>query len=217
MIAMKKKTLQSIVRFLLRTLTETEYVGTENIPTSGGVIFAINHLSFLDTPLLLVNPVRADITALVTTKYHEKPFIGWFVRTAEGIWIDRDIADFSAIQKAAKALKKGLALGIAPEGTRSKTKQMQTAKPGTIMLAIKTGMPILPVGITGSEDAFHLLARFRRPKMTIRFGEPFVVPPLEPRSRSKGLHHWTHELMLRIAALVPESYRGVYQAEMENH
>lgn len=213
---MKKKTLQSIVRFLLRTITKTEYLDAENIPTSGGVIFAINHLSYVDTPLLLVNPMRPDITALVTTKYEEKAFIGWFVRTAKGIWINRDVADFSAIQNASKALKKGLALGIAPEGTRSKTAEMQEAKPGTIMIAVKTGVPIIPVGITGSETAIQDLAHFRRPRMTVRFGKPFTIPPIEPGRRSQELKKWTHELMLRIAELVPESYRGIYADEIKN-
>ena len=214
---MKKKILQSIVRILLRTITKTEYIDIENIPTQGGVIFAINHLSYVDTPLLLVNPVRPDITALVTTKYEDKAFIGWFVRSAEGIWINRDVADFSAIRDASKALKKGLALGIAPEGTRSKTGKMQKAKPGTVMIALKTGAPILPVGITGSETALQDLAHFRRPRMTIRFGKPFTVPSFGPGNRSEGLHKWTHELMRRIAALVPQSYRGIYEEELRSN
>lgn len=207
---MKKQTLQKLVSFLLRNLTDTEYFGLENIPEQGGVILAINHLSYMDTPLLLVNPVRPDITALVTTKYKDSKLIGWFVRTAEGIWINRDVADFSAIREAAKALKKGLALGIAPEGTRSKTGGLQEAKPGTIMLALKTGMPIIPVGITGSEDALQKIVRFQRPKLTVRFGEPFTLPEIEPGKRSKALHEWTEILMQKIAALLPESYRGVY-------
>jgi len=207
---MKKQTLQSIVRFLLRTLTDTKYYGLENVPETGGVILALNHLSYFDTPLLLVNPAREDITALVTTKYQEKALIGWFVRTAEGIWIDRDIADFSAIREAAKALKKGVALGIAPEGTRTRTGGLQEAKPGTIMLAVKTGMPVVPVGITGSENALGELLKLRRPKMTVRFGKAFVVPEVEPGSRSKALQEWTEILMQRIADLLPNSYRGIY-------
>jgi 1-acyl-sn-glycerol-3-phosphate acyltransferase len=207
---MKKRTLQSIVRFLLRTLTDTTYYGLENIPATGGVILALNHLSYFDTPLLLVNPAREDITALVTTKYQDKALLGWFVRTAEGIWIDRDIADFSAIREASKALKKGVALGIAPEGTRSKTGGLQVAKPGTIMLAVKTGVPVVPVGITGSEKALGELLRFRRPKMTVHFGEPFVVPEVEPGTRSKALQEWTEKLMRKIAALLPNNYRGIY-------
>jgi len=207
---MKKQTLQSIVRFLLRTLTRTHYYGIENIPKSGGVIFAINHLSYIDTPLLLVNPIRPDITALVTTKYQERALISWFVRTAEGIWIDRDVADFSAIREAAKALNKGLALGIAPEGTRTTTGGLQKAKPGTIMLAMKANVPIIPVAITGSENAFHALSKFRRPSLSVTFGKPFVIPQIEPGNRSKALLEWTDILMQKIAALLPEEYRGIF-------
>ncbi|MDO9546530.1 MAG: lysophospholipid acyltransferase family protein [Pelolinea sp.] len=210
---MKKETLQHIVRFLIKTLTLSEYIDVENIPKQGGVILAINHMSQLDTPLLLVNPVRADITGLVTTKYRENLLVSWLTDTAEGIWINRDAADFSAIRKASQALGKGIALGISPEGTRSKNGQLQEGKPGTVMLAVKTGAPIVPVGITGTESAFRELKHFRRPRLTARFGEPFVIPPFEQGSRSQDLKKWTHELMLRIAALLPESYRGFYRAQ----
>jgi len=211
---MKKGTLQHIVRFLIKTLTFSEFFGIENVPKEGGVILAINHMSHFDTPLMLVNPARPDITALVTTKYKEKLFVSWFTNTAKGIWINRDIADFSAIRKAAKALNKGLALGIAPEGTRSKNGQLQAGKPGTLMLAVKTGAPIVPVGITGTETTLRDLAHLHRPRLTVRFGEPFTIPPLEPGSRSQDLKKWTRELMLRIAALLPESYRGIYRGQV---
>ena len=208
---MKRNTLQLFLRFLIKYLTVSEFQGIENVPKSGGVIWAINHMSYVDTPLLFVNPIRSDITALVTTKYKEKPFVAWFTNTAEGIWINRDIADFSAIRTAAKALAQGQALAIAPEGTRSKIGQLQEGKPGTVMLAVKSGVPIVPVGITGTETALSDLAHFRRPRMTARFGKPFVIPPFEPGSRSRELKKWTHELMLRIAELLPESYRGFYK------
>lgn len=207
---MKRETLQSIVRLLVRHLTRTEFIGIENIPASGGVILAINHMSHLDTPVVFINPRRPDITALVTTKYQERPLIRWFTETAEGIWINRDIADFTAIRKASDALEQGLALGIAPEGTRSKTAQMQAGKPGTIMLALKSGAPIVPVGITGTEDALKKLARLHKPHITVRFGEAFRLPEFPPRHRSEELQRWTDILMRRIAALLPESYRGFY-------
>lgn len=212
---MKKTTLQGIIRFLFKILTITEYRGTDNIPKSGGVILALNHLSYVDTPLLMVNPVRLDITALVTNKYENNRFIAWFTNTAEGIWIDRDIADFTAIRKAAKILKKGMALGIAPEGTRSKNAQMQEAKPGIILLAAKSGAPIVPVGITGTETAFDDLKHCRRPRLSATFGQAFKVPDFKPGSRSESLKQWTNELMLRIAVLLPPSYRGFYRTQLE--
>jgi 1-acyl-sn-glycerol-3-phosphate acyltransferase len=207
---MKRNTLQSIVRFLVRHLTRIEFIDYENIPPRGGVILAINHNSYLDTPVIFVNPQRPDITALVTTKYQDKPFIKWFTETAEGIWINRDIADFSAIRKASEVLARGVALGIAPEGTRSKDAKLQEGKPGTVMLALKSGVPIVPVGITGTEDAFDQLKRLRKPHITVRFGEPFTLPDFHPHHRSEELQKWTTILMQRIAALLPESYRGVY-------
>ncbi|HUV16511.1 MAG TPA: lysophospholipid acyltransferase family protein [Pelolinea sp.] len=207
---MKRETLQRIVRFLARHLTHIEFIGADNIPPAGGVILAINHMSHIDTPVLFVNLRRPDITALVTTKYQERPFIKWFTETAEGIWINRDIADFTAIRKAAAALDQGLALGIAPEGTRSKTAQLQEGKPGTVMLALKSGAPIVPVGITGTEDALKKLTQLRRPHITVRFGEAFSLPEFPPGKRSEELKRWTEILMHRIAELLPESYRGVY-------
>ena len=194
----------------MNTFTISEYIDVENIPKQGGVILALNHMSHLDTPFLMANPVRTDLTGLITTKYKKNLFVSWFTDTAEGIWINRDAADFTAIRKASKALNKGIALGIAPEGTRSKKGQLQEGKPGTVMLAVKTGVPIVPVGITGTDSALSELKHFRRPRLTARFGEPFVIPLFEPGSRSQDLKKWTHELMLRIAALLPESNRGYY-------
>ena len=141
---MKREQLQNLVRFLIKTLTRTEFIDLENIPASGGVIIAINHINYLDTPVIFVNPRRTDITALVTTKYQHNLFMKWFCENAHGIWINRDIADFTAIRKASKVLADGWALGIAPEGTRSKTASLQEGKPGTVMLAAKTRMPIVP-------------------------------------------------------------------------
>ena len=207
---MKRKTLQRLVRFLIKTLTHTEFIHTENIPAEGPVILAINHMSHIDTPVLFVNPARPDITALVTTKYKESMFVRLFTDIAKGIWIDRDIADFTAIRKASEVLTQGWVLGIAPEGTRSKTGQMQEGKPGTIMLALKSGAPIVPVALTGTEDALKKLMRLRRPHITATFGEAFTLPEFAPRHRSEELHRWTEILMRKIAALLPENYRGFY-------
>ena len=207
---MKRETLQRLVRFLIKHLTHTEFIHLENIPAEGAVILAINHMSHIDTPVLFVNPRRPDITALVTTKYQANAFVKFFTNIAGGIWINRDIADFTAIRKASEVLAKGRALGIAPEGTRSQTGQMQEGKPGTVMLALKTGAPIVPVALTGTEDALEKLMHLRRPHITATFGEPFTLPEFQPHHRSEVLQRWTGILMRKIAAMLPEKYRGIY-------
>ena len=109
------------------------------------MIIATNHLSLVDTPVLFDNPRRPDITALVTTKYMKYPFVKWFINSGEGIWIDRDTADFGAFRKAVEALKRGWAVGISPEGTRSHDGQLQEGKPGAVLLALRSNVPIVPV------------------------------------------------------------------------
>ena len=209
---MKRSTLQWIVRFLMRTLTKTEFYGLENIPSQGGAIIAINHLSYMDIPLLFVNPRRLDITALITTKYQSHPFIRWFSETAGGIWIDRDIADFTAIRKASIALSEGKTLGISPEGTRSQTHALAEGKQGTAMLALKSGVPIVPAGLQGTESAIDRLKHFQKPHMIARFGKPFTLSPItDPDNRAEILQRYTEEIMCRIAVLLPEKYQGVYR------
>ncbi|TLN07419.1 1-acyl-sn-glycerol-3-phosphate acyltransferase, partial [bacterium] len=112
-LSMKKETLRNLVRFLFRTLARIEFYNLEYIPTSGPALLTTNHLSYVDTPLLFVNPVRKDITALVTDKYMNYPFLRWFTITAGGLWIDRDRADFGALSAAREVLSKGMVLGIA--------------------------------------------------------------------------------------------------------
>lgn len=208
---MKRDTLARIVRFLLHTLTRTEYVGLENIPGEGPLLVTLNHLSQVDTPLLMAQPARTDITALVTDKYQQFWFMRWFVDTAEGIWIDRERADFGAFRAGIEVLKSGRPLGIAPEGTRSKGEGMLPGKPGASLIAIKSGAPVLPVAITGTENAFQDIFRLRRPKIVARFGKPYVLPPLDRENRDAALQRMTDEIMCRIAVMLPESYRGVYK------
>ncbi len=207
---MKRSTLQSIVRILFKFLTRTEFLGTEYIPTTGGVIIATNHMSYVDIPLLFINPIRKDITALVTTKYQQHWLISWFCNVAEGIWINRDIADFGAMRAANHALRAGKALGISPEGTRSHAAQLQAGKPGTVLLALKTGAPIVPVGIAGTENSLRRIFTLQRPRLTARFGPSFTLPPLERNHHQGILQKHTEEIMCRIAALLPEKYWGYY-------
>lgn len=208
---MKRTTLQSLVKFLIKAFTRTEFLGVENIPANGQLIIATNHMHYMDIPLLFVNPVRPDLTALVTTKYQKHWFISWFCSTAEGIWINRDIADFAAMRAASQALQQGKALGISPEGTRSRTAQLQAGKPGTVLLALKTGAPIVPVAITGTENAFRRIFTLQRPRLSIRFGPVFTLQPVDHERREKQYRQYTDEIMCRIAALMPEKYWGYYR------
>ncbi len=206
----RRRWLQNAVAFLIRLLTRTTFTGVENLPPQGGVIVATNHISRLDIPILFVNPARSDITALVADKYLQYPFFRWFAVTAGGIWLDRSKADFSAFGQALAVLQAGRALGIAPEGTRSETATLLEGKPGTVLLAHRARVAIVPVAITGTHTALNSLPRLRRGEITVRFGKAFRLPPFSRENREADLQRQTDEVMCRIAALLPPEYHGFY-------
>jgi 1-acyl-sn-glycerol-3-phosphate acyltransferase len=208
---MKRSTLQRLVRFLMKILTDTRYEGMEHVPVDGALIITTNHMSRIDIPVLFQIPPRPDITALVADNYKNAFFIGWFTRTAKAIYIDRTKADFSAFRDAFEALKDGRALGISPEGTRSRVAALAQAKPGTVMLAAKAGVPVVPVGITGTESAIRNWMHLRRAHIIARFGPPLIIPSIPREGREEFMQKYTDEIMCRIAALLPEGYRGYYK------
>ena len=208
---MKATKLRRIINWLLLRLTKTEIRGIENIPTEGGLLIAANHMSRMDIPVLFINPRRPDMTALVTTKYLKYPLIRWFIITAEGIWLDRDIADFSAFRKAVEALQAGKALGIAPEGTRSVTGELLEGKPGTALLSLRTGLPIIPAAISGTEDSVPQMLKLKRPHIVVEYGKVIYPPELDRTNREGQLQELTDEIMCQIAVMLPEKYHGYYK------
>jgi 1-acyl-sn-glycerol-3-phosphate acyltransferase len=208
-----RKIVRTLVYLLARLLLRTELIGMENIQAEGGIILATNHMSRIDIPVLLMMTYvkRTDITALVTTKYQESAIFRFLVDFLGGIWIDRTKADFTAFRNAVDFLKNGGLVGISPEGTRSKVGALMEGKSGIVIIAEKTDVPIVPVGICGTEDARSKLMRLRRPRIVARAGKPFKLAPLERNSRDEILQRNTDEIMCRIAAQLPGKYHGFYR------
>lgn len=208
---MTRQQMQKIIKFLFNIISKTEYENTEFVPSEGPLIVVTNHLSRMDSLVLLGNPVRTEIIALVAKKYKSRPFFAYILDTCGSIYIDRTRADFGAFREARKVIKSGTALGIAPEGTRSNNGQLAEAKDGAAMLAMQLQVPVVPVGITGTEDMFKKLGKLQIPRITAKFGRAFVLPKLTAENRAEQLKHATDEIMCRIAVLLPEQYRGFYQ------
>lgn len=202
--------MRAVMRVLFKTLTHVEVEGLENVPETGGCILAVNHFSRLDPPLVYILLKRKDVTGLAADKYKTYPLISWVINMADGIWINREEADYGALREARKYLEGGGILGIAPEGTRSSTGGLLQAKTGVAFIADKTGAPIIPVAIFGTENAVNQMLRLRRPSIHVRFGKAMVLPPIDRKERDSGLQRNTEEIMCQIAAMLPPAYRGVY-------
>lgn len=208
---MNYRTFRSIVRFLMKFIAKIEVHGMEKLP-AGNVIVAANHLGRLDTAVLLCVIDREDIIMAVAEKYKDHLLFGAIGRAVNAIWLNRFEADFGALREILARMEKGGMLVIAPEGTRSKTEALQQAKPGVAFLAGKSGYPVLPVAVTGTEDRGILqnLKRLRRSKVVVRGGDLFTIDIPKGRGREQAMRDATDEIMCQIGALLPENYRGVY-------
>lgn len=206
------KILRLVSRFILRIIARIEVQNLDRIPASGGCLAVSNHLGRLDAMLAVVLATRDDVILMIAEKYRAYRFWRWMVRRLDALWLDRHNPDFRALREVQRRLKAGQIAAVAPEGTRSPTVQMQPGKPGAAYLAAKTGVPIIPMSIVGTEDkeVVRRLRRFRRLDITIRVGEPFTLPMIPRQNRDEFLQQSTDEMMCHIAALLPPKYRGVY-------
>lgn len=211
---MKKSThkiFRFIVRVVLRIIACVEIIGSENLP-SGGFVIAANHIGRLDAALAYFVLDRSDIIMVVAEKYEKYGIFRWLVKLTNGMFVDRYNADIHAIRETLRRLQQGQVFTITPEGTRSKSGNLIEAKPGGIYLAWKAGVPVLPVALTGTEDAVvaDRLKHFKRLKIKIVAGQSFTLPPVKGKDRDAAMQQYTDEVMCKIAALLPEERRGVY-------
>lgn len=198
-----------LVRTLL--LVDLSVSGRNRIPPRGPYIVTVNHMSAADTPLMLLAFPPQQWVFFAGEKWQEHwlwgPLMGWL----GAIYINRGQVDRSAIRQAARAIEEGAVFGTAPEGTRSKVGYMQPAKDGAAYLASRGHVPIVPVGIVNSDILFANVRKLKRTRIEVRIGEPYLLPDLGRRVRSRDLSAYTHLIMIKIAALLPARYHGYYK------
>ena len=178
------------------------------------LIVVSNHLSWFDIPLLAI-AIPRRISFMAKKEYFHSPVHAFLLRLYGSFTVDRGSVDRSAFDQAAVALQGGRALGIFPEGTRSRTLQLQQGKLGAAFIALRSNPVILPVGISGTEKIRQKYEGKKRllyrPKVTVNVGQPFKLPPVSGRPGRTALTRSTETIMRQIADLLPEDYRGVYR------
>lgn len=209
--------LRFCARKVLPLIADIEVRGDVSKLPEGGYMLASNHLGRLDSLVVYYVLDNDDLIHPLTDKYKKY----WYGRLAGRIfnvtWLTRGEADMSAIKEFISRLKKGAVMIIAPEGTRSKTVSLLKAEPGAVYIASSANVGIIPVALTGTEDADVVarLKKFKRLKITITAGDDLYFPPdvrsVKGAERDKLLQDSIDEVMCRIAALLPESYRGYYR------
>jgi 1-acyl-sn-glycerol-3-phosphate acyltransferase len=209
--------LRAIVLALLRPLLALRLIGEANVPCTGPLLVASNHLSTAD-PIILEAAFPRPLFFVGKSELFRNPVFRWILHRFGGIPVERGTPDRAAIRRARAVLEQGIALAIYPEGVRSRTVALLKGLPGAGLIALQSGAPVLPVGIYGTEF-FPVNGEMppRRPKnvprgVTVRFGSPFRIPERVDGKRVTA-EEATHLIMVRIAALLPERYHGVYASD----
>jgi len=167
---------------LFRVLFRWRVIGLENVP-AGGAIIAPNHRSFWDIPLVGLALRKRRTHFMAKSELFQNPIFAWAIRTLLAFPVKRGAPDRAAIRHAIDVLQQGDLVAIFPEGTRSKTGQLGAAEPGLTLIAVKADVPIVPVGISGTQLIFSKICWF--PRLKIVFGKPIYISRSE--NMEKGM------------------------------
>jgi 1-acyl-sn-glycerol-3-phosphate acyltransferase len=204
--------IRSLIRLIFNLIARVEVRGYENLPKEGSFVITTNHLGIADVPIAFYALDRWDMFVMIGEKWQNVGLFRWVGKYFNFVFIDRFNPDIKTLRRVISLIQENNILVIAPEGTRSRTGALIEAKPGASYLAAKLNRPIVPVGITGTEDQALLanLKKLRRGYITVTAGPVFILPPLPRENRDETLQQYTDDIMCHIAALLPEKYRGVY-------
>ncbi len=201
-----------IMRILLLLLSRWQVRGRENIPSQGPLLVVANHLHLADIPLVGVSLGRRAIFMAKEELFRSR-FSSYFANSFGAFPVHRGQPDRKALRQAERVLAEGLALIMFPEAKRSKNAQLQPAFPGSALIALRSGAPILPVGITGTEKIKGIGWLLRRPQITVNIGSPFHLPPVNGKLSKTKLAEPTNFIMGHIAKLLPAEYQGHYSEQ----
>ncbi|MBM3157395.1 MAG: 1-acyl-sn-glycerol-3-phosphate acyltransferase [Chloroflexi bacterium] len=200
------------MKTLLIALTRWRVEGKENVPRHGPLIVVANHLSNIDPPLLGASVPRS-VCFMAKQELFRSSFSRFIVGAYGAFPVRRGELDRDAFRQALGILRKGQALGMFPEGKRSFARQLLPIQPGTSFIAARSGAPVLPVGISGSEQVKGISVIIQRPSITVKIGRPFTLSYNTDEPLRSQLPQLSELIMKHIAELLPPSYRNTLTTE----
>jgi 1-acyl-sn-glycerol-3-phosphate acyltransferase len=217
-VSFRRAAVNLVLKGLLDTICKidnSEFV--DALSRNGPLIVAVNHINFLEVPILVTHSYPLCLTGLVKSETWNNPIFSFLFNTYRAIPIDRNGAFQEAFKRVRDIMDQGFFVCIAPEGTRSKNGVLGKGKAGIVQLALDTGSPVLPVVHYGGENIWKNIRRFKKTPFCFKTGRPFRIkfdgrPDREVREAMLG------EVMGQMAKLLPQEMRGPYteQAEQES-
>lgn len=209
-----RKFVQRATQFIFNALTDFHIIGAENFPSEGPLLVVANHFSFLD-PVAMVRIAPWPMEFLGGFRMPNAPTaVGW-LRELWGYYpVFRGTGSQVAFRASEAVLKQRGVMGVFPEGT-SAVAMLRPPRPGVAFIAARSSAKILPVGLDGFINVFPHLRKGRRARVTVNVGKPFgpFGAPGRGRERRERLEEIGHEMMRRIADLIPPEHRGYYSED----
>ena len=199
-----------ILRVYTRLTCRLDAPDLQKVQAKGPLIVITNHTGQIEVPILFAHLQPRKLTAWAKAEAFDHWFLNYIFKLWNVIPVRRGEADMKSLKLAIQMIKQGYIFGIAPEGTRNKTGKLLRAMPGTVLLALHSNAPILPIVHWGGENYLKNLKQFKRTDFHIRIGEPFHLNVEGVRVTSEIRQQIADEMMVEIAKLLPEEYRGEY-------
>ncbi|MBI4731422.1 MAG: 1-acyl-sn-glycerol-3-phosphate acyltransferase [Chloroflexi bacterium] len=209
-----RRFIKALCRLLVLTCTRCEARGLENYPSEGAALVVINHLADADAVVALAAlPDFPEVIGKIELR--DILPLRWVTDPLGIIWVHRGRPDRRALSVALEALRQGRRVIVAPEGRESLTGALEQGTEGTTFLAFKSGAPIIPIALTGTERVYGSLKRLQRARVTLSVGKPFILARQDrgPDALAEG----TRQIMETLARLLPVEYRGEYAYVGEVH
>ncbi len=190
-----------VAKPIFRGIFRISVHGLENVPKGGPYIVASNHRSHLDPPVL--NSVFPEPLVFLAKEELFRPPLGWIIRHMRAVPIRRGSGDVETLEMVLELLHRGCKVAIFPEGTRADPGKFLRPKPGVGLLAIKSGIPVVPVLIEGTDRVFPRGSRFPKPgpRIDVFIGKPRRFSAYQ--DNLKGYRQAAIEIMEEIKSLLP--------------
>ena len=198
------------IKGVLRLLCRVDDAQLAKVPDQGPLIVVTNHVNFLEVPLLYTHLEPRRIVGFAKAEAWDNPILRFLADLWKPIPLRRGEADRTALRQALGALEAGRIFVLAPEGTRSGHGRLQRGNPGVVLLALRSGAPVLPLVHYGGELVWRNLARLRRTDFRLVAGHPFYLVAGGTKVTSQVRRQMIDEIMYQMAALLPPADRGVY-------
>lgn len=199
---------RGIVHTAMPFCARWEIKGRENVPPNGPLLIVCNHLHVSDPPIIAAS-IPLKLVFMAKEELWRTRWSGFWVEHFGAFPVRRGGLDRETLRTAEKWLNKGVSVVMFPEGGRSAS-GMRRGLPGAASLAARLKVPVLPVGIAGTDNLKRVLwSIFHHPKITVTIGQPFT-PPTDGRLTREQRQEMIDLIMKKVAALLPPQYRGVY-------